>query len=232
MKQPKEPLTRTRLKAPKAAAIAGIIFSVLLIIGLVLLLASIPANLDEGGGWLASHGNTILLALNLIPFSGIAFLWFMGVIRDRLGEYEDQFFATVFLGSGLLFLALLFSYAAVTGGIIKLYTTHANRLLADGFYDLGLSVSREIINTYAVKMEGVFMISTGTIFIRTKVIPRWLALLGYVLALFLLLRIGYTNRLVWISLVFPIWILLISLYILIDNYRKKTETIPTEVSSK
>lgn len=232
MKQPKEPLTRTRLKAPKAAAIAGIIFSVLLIIGLVLLLTSIPANLDEGGGWLASHGNTILLALNLIPFSGIAFLWFMGVIRDRLGEYEDQFFATVFLGSGLLFLALLFSYAAVTGGIIKLYTTHANRLLADGFYDLGLSVSREIINTYAVKMEGVFMISTGTIFIRTKVIPRWIALLGYVLALFLLLRVSYTNRTDWISLVFPFWILLISLYILIDNYRRKTETISTEVSSK
>jgi hypothetical protein len=120
----------------------------------------------------------------------------------------------------------------VTGGIIKLYTTHANRLLADGFYDLGLSVSREIINTYAVKMEGVFMISTGTIFIRTKVIPRWIALLGYVLALFLLLRVSYTNRTDWISLVFPFWILLISLYILIDNYRRKTETISTEVSSK
>jgi hypothetical protein len=232
MKQPIEPLTHARLKAPKAAAIAGIIFSVLLIISLVLLLSSIPANLDEGGGWLASRGHTLLIALNLIPFSGIAFLWFMGVIRDRLGEYEDKFFATVFLGSGLLFLALLFSYAAVTGGIIKLYAIHPNRLLADGFYDLGISVSREIMNSYAVKMEGVFMISTSTIFIRTKAIPRWLALLGYVLALFLLLRIAYTNRLVWISLVFPIWILLISLYILIDNYRRKPETIPTEASSK
>ena len=42
--------------------------------------------------------------MNLIPFAGIAFLWFIGVLRDRLGEQEDRFFATVFFGSGLLFL--------------------------------------------------------------------------------------------------------------------------------
>jgi len=44
-----------------------------------------------------------------LPFAGIAFLWFIGVLRDRLGELEDRFFATVFLGSGLLFLAMLFA---------------------------------------------------------------------------------------------------------------------------
>ena len=49
------------------------------------------------------------LALNIIPFAGIAFLWFMGVLRDRFGQQEDRFFATVFLGSGLLFLAMLFA---------------------------------------------------------------------------------------------------------------------------
>jgi hypothetical protein len=55
------------------------------------------------------------LALYLVPFAGIAFLWFIGVLRDRLGELEDRFFATVFFGSGLLFLAMLFASAAVAG---------------------------------------------------------------------------------------------------------------------
>ena len=58
------------------------------------------------------------VALNLIPFAGIAFLWFVGVVRDRVGEREDRFFATVFLGSGLLFVAMLFVGAAVAGGLI------------------------------------------------------------------------------------------------------------------
>ena len=54
--------------------------------------------------------------MNLIPFAGIAFLWFIGVLRDRIGEREDRFFATVFLGSGLLFVAMLFVAAAIAAG--------------------------------------------------------------------------------------------------------------------
>ena len=57
------------------------------------------------------------IALNLIPFAGIAFLWFIGVLRDRIGQREDRFFAIVFLGSGLLFVAMLFVAAAVSGGL-------------------------------------------------------------------------------------------------------------------
>ena len=74
-----------------------------------------------------------------------------------------------------------------------------------------------ILNTYAIKMAGVFMISTCTLFLRTKVTPRWMALLGYALALLLLLSISHVS---WIFLVFPLWILLISVYILIENYRR------------
>jgi len=38
------------------------------------------------------------LALGLVPFSVISFLFFIGVLRNRLGEPEDQFLASVFLG--------------------------------------------------------------------------------------------------------------------------------------
>lgn len=58
-------------------------------------------------------------SLNLVPFAGIAFLWFIGVIRDQIGEVEDRLFSTVVLGSGLLFLAMLFTGSATTSSLIQ-----------------------------------------------------------------------------------------------------------------
>ena len=95
-------ITRAGLKTPRAAGIAGIVFSILFIVSLVLIRISVPANPQEAGAWLSDGQKTVSLALHLLPFAGIAFLWFIGVLRDRIGPYEDRFFATVFLGSGLL----------------------------------------------------------------------------------------------------------------------------------
>ncbi len=108
------------LRTPRAAAWAGIIFSVLLISALVLLRISVPAHAAVPGEWLTDsrRRTAVAIALNLVPFAGIAFLWFIGVLRDRIGEREDRFFATVFLGSGLLFVAMIFAAAAIAGGLI------------------------------------------------------------------------------------------------------------------
>src|SRR6188508_287763 len=114
-------LTRAGLKTPRAAAIAGMLFSVLLIVVFALLRSAVPADPQEPGSWLNTDSGKIALALNLVPFAGIAFLWFIGVLRDRLGEHEDRFFATVFFGSGLLFLAMLFASAAIAGSLLVSY---------------------------------------------------------------------------------------------------------------
>ena len=106
--------TRKRLTTPRAAAVAGIAFAVLFTASMVLIALSIPAESGDHGAWLEQGGGRVSLALSLMPFSGIAFLWFVGVVRDRLGAFEDQLFATVFFGSGLLFLAMIFAAAAVT----------------------------------------------------------------------------------------------------------------------
>ena len=113
-------VTGTGLRTPRAAAAAGIAFSLLFGLALVLLLLSTPSDTATQGVWLTdrAHRATVAVALNLVPFSGIAFLWFIGVVRDRIGPREDRFFATVFLGSGLLFLAMLFVGAAFAGGLI------------------------------------------------------------------------------------------------------------------
>jgi hypothetical protein len=211
-------LTRARLKTPRAAAMAGIVFSILLITSLVLIRISVPANPEDAGTWLSSGWKTISLALHLLPFAGIAFLWFIGVLRDRIGASEDRFFATVFLGSGLLFLAMLFASAAVAAGIMMEYRTTPGKLMESGTYTFGRTVAYQIINVYALRMAGVFMISTCTLSIRTRIFPRWMAFLGYGLSLLLLLSIGY---LYWAPLVFPLWVLLISVHILLANLKPK-----------
>jgi hypothetical protein len=208
-------LTRARLKTPRAAAIAGIVFSVLLMTSLVLVRLSVPADPLEGGAWLSTRLDTVALALNMVPFAGIAFLWFIGVLRDRLGELEDRFFATVFFGSGLLFLAMLFVSAALVKAIIIAYGAQTIGLDA-GTFTIARSLSYEIMNIYAIKMAGVFMISLSTISVRTRITPRWIAILGYALALLILFGSRYIS---WTVLAFPLWVLLISVYILIDNWR-------------
>jgi hypothetical protein len=123
----------------------------------------VPADPLEAGAWLKTSSNTVALALNLVPFAGIAFLWFIGVLRDRLGDLEDRFFATVFLGSGLLFLAMLFASAAVAGGIIIAYAARPEGLLDSATFTFARAVTYEIMNLYAIKMAAVFMISTSTL---------------------------------------------------------------------
>ena len=116
-------ITHKGLKTPKAAAIAGVVFSLLLIVGLGLSRFVVPSDLSQPGSWLTEPDRQELLglALDLVPFAGIAFLWFMGVLRNRLGELEDQFFATVFLGSGLLFVASLFTLVLMAASFGAFY---------------------------------------------------------------------------------------------------------------
>jgi len=211
-------LTHAQLKTPKAAAIAGIVFSLLLLSILWLLRTSIPADPLEPGAWLATDTRAVTVALNLVPFAGVAFLWFIGVLRDRLAQLEDRFFATVFFGSGLLFLAMLFAAAAVIGAIVLVASVSTpQELMNSATFRFARAASYIIMNVYALKMAAVFMITTCTLSLRTGIFPRWMAFLGLVLALFLLLT---TGSFYWAPLVFPLFILLISVYILLVNLRK------------
>jgi hypothetical protein len=206
---------RASLKSPRAAGIAGILFSLLFMASVVLVRLSVPFDPLEATD-LAQNGRELTIALNLIPFAGIAFLWFIGVVRDRFGAAEDRLFATVFLGSGLLFLAMVFSAAALAAGVILIYGNTPGQVQEAGIYTFGRTVMYSIMNIYAIKMAGVFMLTATTISLRLKLFPRWVIILSYVLALALLLNVFFVE---WIIIVFPLWVLLISCLILVSNYR-------------
>ncbi|MGB5846013.1 MAG: hypothetical protein WBG94_16330 [Anaerolineales bacterium] len=193
---------------------------------LALIRISIPADPTVESAWLQTNSRTVALALNLMPYAGIAFLWFIGVIRDRLGDLEDRLFATVFLGSGLLFLALTFASAAQAGGLLSSYMIAPSTLVESGVFTYSRAVMYETINVYAIRMAGVFMISLGTIWLRTGLMRRGWAILTYALALVLLLSISYS---LWVTLILPIWVLAVSVYFLILNFRELRQDALDEI---
>jgi hypothetical protein len=207
-------LIHAELRTPRAAGVAGILFSVLLFAAFALMRLSVPGDPFEPGGWLDGSLKYVTLAMNLIPFAGVAFLWFVGVLRDRLGAREDQFFATVFLGSSFLVLAMLFAAAAVFGGIIIAFHAAPEALAHSATFHFGRGLAYGMINIYLVKTASVFMITTSTIALYTRLTPRWLAIGGYVIAIVLLFGSYYLD---WSLLVFPFWVFLVSLSILWDK---------------
>lgn len=208
-------LSEQQLKTPRVAAIAGIIFAVLMSATLILIRLSIPTDPSDTGAWLAGQADKVSIALSMVPFAGIAFLWFIGVVRDRLGHLEDQFFSTVFIGSGLLYLGLSFVSAGLAGALLANSAVNPG-LVRSSIYTFVRLAVYQINNIYALKMSGVFMISLGTIWLQTRIIPRWLVYITYVLAVVLLLSI---SRNIWFALAFPVWVFVISVYFLVGNVR-------------
>ena len=207
------PVIRPSLTTPRSAAIAGIAFALLLTLAFVMIRLSLPADPGQGSSWLIDPNKrtSVGLALNLLPFAGIAFLWFIGVIRDHIGSHEDRFFATVLLGSGLLFVAMLFASAAVAAGLRMEVSSIHGSVSASDAWRIDARITSILLNIYAMRMAAVFTISVATISLRTGVIPRWLAYTGYASALVLLVSFGISP---WVQLLFPLWILLLSVHIL------------------
>jgi hypothetical protein len=204
------------LTPPRAAAVAGIIFSALMITSLGIVRMAVPADPAKPGLWLtdSTGRNAVRLALNLVPFAGVAFLWFMGVLRNRVGALEDKFFATVLLGSGLLFVGSLFASAAAAGALVETAPAGNIQQANNEIYYFVRRMSYAFLNVFAIKMAGVFMFSTCTIALRTAIFPRWVAFSGFVCGVALLVII---SNWLWIGLLFPLWILLVSAQILVAD---------------
>jgi hypothetical protein len=220
-------VTRAAIRTPRAAAVAGIVFAVLLTTTLVLLRWALPSDTETAGDWLDDGGrrDAVVLALNLLPFAGLAFLWFIGVIRDRIGAAEDRFFATVFLGSGLLMIAMLFAGGAVAGGLL-LSSDDAAGVPPAEMWSFGRRVTLTLLQVYAMRMAAVFTISTTTIAGRLGLVPRWLVLFGAVSGVVLLFGAGYVP---WLQLIFPLWVFVLSMHILLTTFGATDQPPPASV---
>jgi hypothetical protein len=193
-----------QLRAPWAASIAGLLFSVLFTAALVLV-RSQASQAEE------PTTAVVIGGLYLAPFAGIMFLWFVAVIRDQVGEREDRFFATVFFGSGLLFVALLFAAAAVASTPTTIVEFLGEARLSSESASLLRALGYTLLFAFATRAAAVFMIATATIGIKSGVFPRWFALTGYLLGFILLVAVSFND---WFILVLPAWVAFVSLFIL------------------
>lgn len=211
------------LTTPRAAAMAGVIFAVLFGAAIILLRSSLPEDAEPGAQWLASGEQKMVLAAELVTFSGIAFLWFIGVVRANLGSYEDRFFTTVFLGSGLLFLGMMFVAVAAGAALATANEAQAGMLAGTDVATFGQMLVLKLSKTYALRMAAVFMMSLATIWLRTGLMPKWLVALSYAMALTLMVAADTT---MWLSLSFPLWVLVVSLLLLIRDERGLSSSSP------
>jgi len=202
---------------PKLVAVSGIVFSALYLASLVLIRLAMPADPSDPGAWLADPAvrGRVHLALNLAPLAGIAFLSFIAVLRNRIGALEDRFFATVFLGSGLLFIAMLYTGAAVALALLNTFDEALPG--ASDAYRLGRGLSYTLMNPFAIRMAAVFIFATSSIGLRSGMLARWVSFVGFATGLTLLLVI---TDFPWIALLLPCWVLLVSTWILAADFRR------------
>lgn len=201
-------LTARFWRSRRSAAIAGIVFALLLLTAMTMMRLALSEGSLQSLQSDPSRRTQIRLSLSLVPFAGIAFLWFIGVVREQLGDVEDRLFSTVFLGSGLLFLAMLFSGAVTSTSLMEMFTGSD---VDPVVWEYGRSSTQTLVSEYAMRMAAVFTLSVSTVGLRTSAMPRWVSYLGYLVALVLVVAAGEHK---WTQLVFPTWVLLVSVVIL------------------
>jgi len=215
-------MVERRAATPIAGAIAGMLFALLFSVSVAIMRGAMSDLTHDSGAWLESGARPLKIALGLIPFAGLFFLWFIAVARERLGRFEDQFFATVFLGSGLLFVGMLFVASAVAGGLIVAAERNADTILSSGAWEFGRETTYELMVVYAMRMAAIWTLAISTILLRARLAPRWLVASGYAIAVVLLLT---TGSFAWVELLFPAWVMALSVYVLVTSFRGHAEVV-------
>jgi hypothetical protein len=189
-----------------------VLFALLFGTALTLIRTALPEGSEPGSQWLIAGSTNIKLAAMIMPFAGIAFLWFIGVVRDGFGGFEDKFFSTVFIGSGLLFLAMMFVAIGIGAGLEATNSVIVDSAAHSEVAMFGQMVLLAVSKTYALRMAAVFMISLATIWLKTGLMPRWLVIATYIAALGLIVASDIS---MWLVMAFPTWVLVVSALLLL-----------------
>jgi len=236
MNQPIDPLiasgrARRRLASIEAAAIAGIVCAVGWALSLrgLLQVPSIGASDAEINEYYAdrSNGTAAIIWLQLLVIATIAFLWFVGVVRGRLGDREPRLFGTVFLGSSVLLAALLFAGTALLAApsILLAVGDRAPDPAAVSVTRAGAAV---VLSVFAPRIATLVMFSTAGLGRATGALPRWLVVLTYVIGVLAFVNVSIATPTVYAV---PAWIAVVSIVLLVrrapQGFDLEPETDPT-----
>ncbi len=208
---------RSRLVSIEAAAVAGIICAIGWSLSLRGLLAApgIGAADDEIASFYAdpANGTAALVWLQVLVFSTIAFLWFVGVVRGRIGDREPKLFGTVFLGASILLAALLFLGATLLAAPAVLVAL-TDKAPDPGSTSLLRAAAAAVLSVFLPRVATLVMFSTASLGRATGGLPRWLVLVTFGIGLYELVNVTVDTPTVFLV---PAWIALVSVVLLVRH---------------
>ena len=218
-----------KVRSIESAAAAGVVYAVLTVVALILVerYPSLALSDEELTAWFDddAHKAWLLTALSLASIGSIAFLWFIAVIRRRLGDLEDRFFATVFLASGIVYVAVwLGGVAALAAPAVAMIQLDA-AAVSPASASLAGGLSSALILVVAPRLQAVFIFSTSTVIVRSRVLPTWLGIVGYATGVVLFVTPLITQP---AGYLFPVWVFAVSVVLLLTRRSDLAAGLPDE----
>jgi hypothetical protein len=165
----------------------------------------------------------IAAGLYLLPFSGIAFIWFVVALRmwtSGSAKRINMLLANVQLAAGIIYVTLILSAGASYALLAATYELTDEPMspeIARVFPRLG-SV---LFLTLAMRMAAMVVFTTSGIGRSTGILPRWFGAVGIVVGITLLLSASLNPLLI---LVFPTWLTVLSIFLL-----RRAREVPRDV---
>lgn len=202
------------LRTARSAAVAGLIFAIAFTATVYLLRSAFPVGAFLESTALPSPDSIsrARLGVAVIPYVGIAFLWFTAALNYHFGHADNRLFTTVFTGSGIVFIVIMLMIGAIAGAELS--------ALAQGLNPEGTSrvvpaiTINELLGSYAPRMAAVFTLSLSTLGRLRKVLPPWLSIFGTITGLVLLL---IPFGVPYVEYLFPAWAIVLSVYLFIAD---------------
>jgi hypothetical protein len=202
------------------AGLSGIVFAALFVVALVLVQRApglgVPDSVYEqfyrGPG---SSDVLVTAGLYVVPFAGLAFLWHLVATRtliDASPGVPSKIPHGLHLVSGVLFVAMVFAGTAAVGAVALLSVFSVDPLPSADVARALSAVGYGLVFVFGVRAAGMYMITTTTLTRPLGLLPRWLVLLGYLAAAFLLVSTTFHPA---ILLVFPVWVVATSIAVLV-----------------
>jgi hypothetical protein len=195
----------TRWGWERLAALSGLVAVALWVIGVVLEeVSNLPGeDPNEILSWFQDESNTILSGAFIFMLGSLFFLIFVGALRVRLvrAESESAFLSAIAFGAGLVVaaLTLLIPGPNLAGALAEDDLTpeaaQALTVVDDAFF-VGAELAAALL-----------LIATGLAILRYGALPRWVAWISFLFALWLLIPpIGWAGLLVGV----PFWTIIVA----------------------
>ena len=209
---------RRRLRSVEAAAVAGLIAAVGWIVALTDL-RDVP-DVDASDAEILAYyadppGLSASVSLQILVYATFGFLWFIAVVRNRIGEAEPKLFGTVFFGGGILFAALLFVGAAALAAP-EILTAESDRVVDPDAMAMTRSFAAIVLGEFTIRLGSLFVFSLAALALRTGALPRWLVVVSYLVGIAMFVNVLIATPGIYLL---PSWIGLVSVVMLVRHSR-------------